>query len=81
MAMSPCAVNVVFGAQDFTVELADGRALTVPLDWFPVLRQATPEQRQKYHINTSGSGLHWRTLDEDISVEGLLRGQRDATNR
>lgn len=61
------------------VDLEDGRTLGVPLAWFPVLLKATPEQRLNYWI--SGNGLHWDEIDEDISVQGLLEGRGDMTNR
>jgi hypothetical protein len=63
------------------VDLTDGRTLGVPLAWFPVLLDATPEQRLAYRIGVSRNGLHWEELDEDISVESLLAGRGDMTNR
>jgi hypothetical protein len=63
------------------VDLVDGRTLGVPLAWFPVLFHATPEQRLHYYIDVDGEGLHWDEIDEDISVEGLLQGYGDMTNR
>lgn len=63
------------------VDLVDGRTLGVPLAWFPILFHATPQQRMGYRISGSGNGLHWEELDEDISVEGLLQGYGDLTNR
>lgn len=59
------------------VELDDGRTLGVPLAWFPRLLRGTPEQRAEVRI--SPSGLHWETLDEDISISGLLAGRGDRT--
>src|SRR5689334_1832802 len=59
--------------------LADGRTLGVPLTWFPVLLAATPAERQKFWL--SPRGLHWDEIDEDISVQGLLEGRGDMTNR
>ena len=61
------------------VDLDDGRTLGVPLVWFPVLLHATPEQRANYWL--SPGGLHWDEIDEDISVQGLLEGRGDLTNR
>ena len=61
------------------VDLADGRTLGVPLAWFPVLLKATPEQRADYWL--SSGGLHWEEIDEDISIDGLLQGYGDMTNR
>jgi len=44
------------------------------LTWFPVLLEASPEQRAHYEISGGGIGLHWPELDEDLSVAGLLAG-------
>jgi len=59
------------------VDLTDGRTLDVPLAWFPRLLRATPDQRSQVRI--SRRGLHWESLDEDISIDGLLAGRRDQT--
>jgi len=61
------------------VSLSDGRTLGVPLEWFPRLLHATPEQRLVYEL--SPRGLHWDKLDEDISVAGLLAGLGDQTRQ
>jgi hypothetical protein len=57
-----------------TVDLLDGRTITVPLAWFPRLLHATPAQRAKWQPCAGGYGIHWPELDEDLSTEGLLRG-------
>jgi hypothetical protein len=57
-----------------SVELMDGRTISVPLAWFPRLLNATQEQREHWQICGGGYGLHWEEIDEDISTEGLLRG-------
>jgi hypothetical protein len=72
---------VNFDETSFVVKLSDGRELRVPLSWFPTLHSASPEQRTKIRISRSGEGLHWDELDEDISVEGLFRGQGDLSTR
>ncbi len=64
------AVEFIPGA--FVVHLVDGRSLTVPLDWFPRLRDAAPEQRTRWRLMGTGTGIHWPDLDEDISISGLL---------
>jgi hypothetical protein len=56
------------------VNLTDGRTISVPILWFPRLRDASPEQRAHYEIGAGGRGLHWPELDEDVSVAGLLAG-------
>jgi hypothetical protein len=57
-----------------TVDLADGRTISVPLAWYPRLLHATPAQRAKWEIVGAGYGIHWPDVDEDLSAEGLLRG-------
>lgn len=57
-----------------TVDLADGRTVSVPLAWYPRLLEATPEQRANWKIAGGGFGIHWPDVDEDLSVEGILRG-------
>ena len=56
------------------VELLDGRTIIVPLAWYPRLLHATPQQRANWKIAGGGYGIHWPDVDEDLSVEGLLRG-------
>jgi hypothetical protein len=57
------------------VVLSDGRTLGTPLAWFPRLLRASAEERARVRI--SNRGLHWDLIDEDISIAGLLAGQRD----
>lgn len=56
------------------VELRDGRRISVPLAWYPRLLAASPEDRAIWEPCGAGYGIHWPTIDEDLSVEGLLRG-------
>ena len=57
-----------------SAQLFDGRTISVPLAWSWRLSEATPEQRSRFEIIGSGSGIHWPDMDEDISVEGMLHG-------
>ena len=68
------ARSVQFDEEMMQVLFTDGRILSVPLEWFPLLREATPEQRAKYEIGGGGVSLHWPELDEDISIAGLFAG-------
>jgi hypothetical protein len=54
------------------VRLSDGREIRVPLEWFPRLRDATPEQRSNWRMIGKGVGIHWPDIDEDLSVSGLM---------
>ena len=71
---SALAQAVEFDDEFMHVRLTDGRIISVPIIWFPLLREATPEQRAKYEIGAGGRGLHWPELDEDLSVAGLMSG-------
>ena len=75
--MSTSARSVRFDENSIWVDLSDGRVIAVPLAWFPRLLNATPQQREQ--VEFSPQGLHWETLDEDISVAGLLAGAGDMT--
>lgn len=66
--------DVNFTEDSLSVDLIDGRTISVPLAWYPRLLHATPEQRKNWHICGGGYGIHWPDIDEDLSSEGLLRG-------
>ncbi len=66
------ATKVWFADHKFYVLLSDGRELAVPIDWFPRLRDATDKQRENWRFIGGGQGIHWKDIDEDISVSGLL---------
>jgi hypothetical protein len=76
MTISPSSVR--FDEHTMWVDLTDGRTLGVPLAWFPRLLRATQAEREQ--VELSRVGLHWETLDEDISVAGLLAGRGDITH-
>ena len=61
---------------ELSVRLKDGRTIAAPLAWYPRLLHATKAQRRKWEIAGGGYGIHWPDIDEDLSVEGLLRGAR-----
>ena len=69
------ATSAQVTADSLSVELADGRSLSVPLAWFPRLVHATGDERQHFRLIGGGEGLHWPDLDEDISVEGIVAGR------
>ena len=71
----PDIENVTITEDTLTVELSDGRSLSVPLAWFPRLLHVSPTERRNWRLVGKGHGIHWEDLDEDISVEGLLAGK------
>ncbi|MDB5410556.1 MAG: hypothetical protein JWL84_5468 [Rhodospirillales bacterium] len=66
--------TVRFVEELLTVDLMDGRVISVPLAWYPRLAAAPLPSLQNWQISGGGYGIHWPDLDEDLSTEGLLRG-------
>ena len=69
----PRVADVEVSDTALTVVLRDGRRISAPLDWFPRLASARPDQRSVWEPAAAGHGIHWPLIDEDLSVEGLLR--------
>jgi hypothetical protein len=67
-------VDVRSDDDTLSVELADGRTITVPLAWYPRLLDATPAERGNWQRCGGGFGIHWPDVDEDLSTQGLLEG-------
>jgi len=70
--LKPRAVE--FTASELVVTLADGRKIATPLEWYPRLKGASAAERANYEIMPMG--IHWPTIDEDLSIAGMLKGQR-----
>ncbi len=73
--------NVNFTEETISVDLMDGRTITVPLAWYPRLLNATSDQRENWQICGGGYGIHWDEIDEDLSTEGMLRGAPAPSSR
>lgn len=71
----PSAVHVEVTDDTLSVDLADGRTISVPVGWYPRLEYATPEEQSNWRLIGKGQGIHWEDIDEDISVEGLFFGK------
>ncbi len=70
----PSAIGVEVSESTLSIELNDGRTISVPVGWYPRLTHATRKERDNWKIIDGGQGIHWEDIDEDISVEGLLQG-------
>lgn len=68
------ATGVKVTSDSLIVDLHDGRVVSVPLTWYPRLVEGTPRERRRWELIGPGIGIHWPDLDEDISVDALLRG-------
>jgi hypothetical protein len=71
----PVALSVQVTDDSLSVDLSDGRTISVPLGWYPRIEYATPEERNNWRLIGKGQGIHWEDIDEDISVEGLIFGK------
>ena len=66
------ASKVWFSKDMLFVHLQDGREIGVPLLWFPRLRKASEEELNDWRLIGNGVGIHWESIDEDISISALL---------
>ena len=74
--MTSTVVNVTMTEDTLSVDLEDGRTISVPIGWYPRLAHGTPTERLNFQISGAGYGVHWPDLDEDIGVEGMLSGKK-----
>ena len=78
---APLAIHVKVTKETLSVEIADGRTISVPVAWYPRLSHATADERNSWRLIGGGRGIHWPALDEDISVSNLLAGQPSAESQ
>ncbi|PZD75469.1 hypothetical protein C1752_00158 [Acaryochloris thomasi RCC1774] len=71
----PEAQQVTITDDSLTVDLADGRTISVPLAWYPRLLKGSSDERNNWRLTGSREGIHWPDLDEDVSVKNILLGQ------
>ena len=71
----PEALNASLTDDTLSVDLSDGRSISVPIAWFPRLLHSTEQERNNWRLIGKGQGIHWEDIDEDISIEGLLTGK------
>jgi hypothetical protein len=72
----PIAVKVTLTPNHLVVELADGRSLIIPLEWYPRLLHGSESERQNWQLLGDGYAIEWPDLDEHVGIEGLLAGRR-----
>ncbi len=71
----PKVENLIVTDETLSVELSDGRTISVPLAWYPRLLNATEKEKKKWKLIGRGVGIHWKDIDEDISIKALLLGR------
>ena len=75
------AVSVDISDELLSVELDDGRSVSLPLSWYPRLFHGTTEERKNFRLIGKGAGIHWEDLDEDLSTESIIAGHRSQENQ
>ncbi|MBA3947114.1 MAG: DUF2442 domain-containing protein [Herpetosiphonaceae bacterium] len=73
--------HVVVSEDALTIDLTDGRTISVPLAWYPRLVHGTPEKRNNWRFVGDRLGIHWPDLDEDLSVAGIVLGKRSGESQ
>jgi uncharacterized protein DUF2442 len=70
----PRAASATYRARDeaLYVELTNGAAFTIPVKLIPALHQASPRDIREVEVLGRGGGLHWESLDVDLSVPALV---------
>lgn len=63
--------RVWFDDHRIYIETSGGETLSRPLEAFPILMEATPEQRLQVTIGRFGDDLRWESLDEDIHISSF----------
>jgi len=71
----PEALNVSLTDDTLSVDLSDGRSISVPIAWFPRLLHSSEQERNNWRLIGKGQGIHWEDIDEDINIEGLIAGR------
>jgi len=73
--------SIGFGDEKMYVELNSSRILTVPYSYTKRLKEAKPEQLKNYRLIANGIGIHFEDIDEDISLDGIIRDFGSETKR
>ncbi len=71
----PEAQQVAITDDSLTIELSDGRTISVPLAWYPRLLHGSDQERNNWRLTGGKQGIHWSDLDEDISIKNIILGQ------
>ncbi|ODS32770.1 MAG: hypothetical protein SCARUB_02090 [Candidatus Scalindua rubra] len=74
VAVEPNAIRAWAKDRMIFIELTDGRIIGFPADRFKILKDATDEQLKEVTLRLNGYALRWESLDEDITVPGIVAG-------
>jgi hypothetical protein len=74
VTLEPTAIKAWAEGRMIFVELTDGRIIGFPADRFKLLKNATDDQLKEVSLRLEGYALRWESLDEDITVPGIVAG-------
>ncbi len=74
ITIEPSAIKAWAEGRIIFIELTDGRIIGFPADRFKILKKATDEQLKEVTLRLDGYALRWESLDEDITVPGVVAG-------
>ena len=72
--VEPIAIRAWSEGRIIFIELTDGRIIGFPANRFKVLKSVTNEQLKEVTLRLDGYALRWESLDEDITVPGIVAG-------
>ena len=65
--------SIGFSEDKMFIELNTSRVLTVPYSYTKKLQSASIEDIKDYRLISNGIGIHFKKIDEDLSLEGIIR--------
>ncbi len=67
--------KIWFNDENIYLKTEEGVEKSMPLKWFPNLKNASKSQRENFEL--SPFGIHWKEIDEDLSFEGFFKYQKE----
>jgi Protein of unknown function (DUF2442) len=66
---------------DFMIITINNQTIKLKLtDISEKLAKASEKERNDFKISPSGYGIHWQSLDEDLSINGMLKSSKKKHN-
>ena len=69
----PSATGASVNDEVLSVDLTDGRTISVPVAWYPRLSHATPDERDDWKLIGSGRGIHWLAREKVFYTDILIK--------
>ena len=73
-SVEPAAINAWAEKRTIFIELTDRRTIGFPASRFKLLAAASEEKLKEVTLRLNGYALRWESLDEDITVPGIVVG-------